>query len=159
MKRPRDLILLDPPETPISDVAAVRRHLVAAAKEGKAMSYAGLLDALGHRFTRPKMRALCKTLDAVDNQAIEAGEPAFAVLVVREADGLPGQGWWVGKVQEMGYQGLWTGEQAQAFVRKQQKVVFDYWRRKKRKPKKVNSGGSRRRPSPRRRGSRNAQSG
>ena len=99
------------------------------------MSYAGLLDALGHRFTRPKMRALCRTLDAVDTQAIAAGEPAFAVLVVREADRLPGQGWWVGKVQEMGYQGLWTGEQAQAFVRKQQKRVFDYWR-KKRKPRK-----------------------
>ena len=141
MKKRRDLILLDPPETPISDVAAVRVLLIAAAKEGRAMSYAGLLDALGHRFTRPKMRALCRTLDAVDTQAVAAGEPAFAVLVVREADRLPGQGWWVGKVQEMGYQGLWTGEQAQAFVRKQQKRVFDYWR-KKRKKAKSSSGGS-----------------
>jgi hypothetical protein len=135
MKKARDLILLDPPETPISDVAAVRRHLVAAAKAGRAMSYAGLLDALGHRFTRPKMRAVCRTLDAVDQQAVAAGEPELAVLVVREADRLPGQGWWVGKVQEMGYQGLWTGAEAQAFVRKQQKRVFDYWR-KKRKPRK-----------------------
>src|SRR5437868_3663043 len=126
MKKRRDLILLDPPEIPINDVSAVRALLVAAAKEGRAMSYAGILDALGHRFTRPKMRALCKTLDAVDRQAAEAGEPDLAVLVVREADRLPGQGWWVGKVQEMGYQGLWTGEQAQAFVRRQQKIVFDF---------------------------------
>jgi hypothetical protein len=146
MKKRRDLILLDLPETPISDVAAVRRHLIAAAKAGKAMSYAGLLDALGHRFTRPKMRAVCRTLDAVDEQATAAGEPELAVLVVREADRLPGQGWWVGKVQQMGYQGLWTGEQAQAFVRRQQKIVFDYWRGKKRKTvkkkAKLTSGGS-----------------
>ena len=158
MKKRRDLILLDPPQTPISDVAAVRAILVATAKDGSAISYAGMLDALGHRFTRPKMRALCKTLDAVDNQAIAAGEPAFAVLVVREADRLPGQGWWVGKVQELGYEGLWTGEQAQAFVRKQQKVVFDYWR-KKRKPKKASSGGSQLSPSARRRHSRKAEPG
>jgi hypothetical protein len=142
MKKRRDLILLDPPEIPISDVAAVRGLLVAAAQEGKAMSYAGMLDALGHRFTRPKMRALCKTLDAVDRKAIEAGEPELAVLVVREADRLPGQGWWVGKVQEMGYAGPWTGEQAQAFVRRQQKRVFDFWRRAKRKARKSKGGGS-----------------
>jgi hypothetical protein len=142
MKKPRDLVFLDPPETPISDVAAVRGHLIAAAKAGKAMSYAGLLDALGHRFTRPKMRAVCRTLDAVDQRAVEAGEPALAVLVVREADRLPGQGWWVSKVQETGYEGLWTGEQAQAFVRKQQKIVFDYWGGKKRKKPKPSSGGS-----------------
>jgi hypothetical protein len=155
MKKPRDLILLDPAETPISDVGAVRALLVAAAKEGRGMSYAGVLDALGHRFTRPKMRALCRTLDAVDQQAIGAGEPALAVLVVREADRLPGQGWWVGKVQEMGYQGLWTGEQAQAFVRQQQKIVFDYWRGKKSrkpKPKTDGSGRSTSRPRAARRG-------
>src|SRR5689334_2597024 len=105
MPKRRDLILLDVPVTPIGDVAAVRAILIDAAKAGKAISYAGLLDALGHRFSRPKMRALCKTLDAVDNQAIAAGEPEFAVLVVRESDGLPGQGWWVGKVHELGYQG------------------------------------------------------
>src|SRR3954464_3913322 len=118
-------------QIPISDVAAVRAILVAAAKAGRPLSYASVLDALGHRFTRPKMRALCRTLDAVDNQALAGGEPEFAVLVVGEADRLPGQGWWVGKVREMGYQGPWTGEQAQAFVRKQQKRVFDYWRRKR----------------------------
>ena len=135
MKRRPDLILLDPPEVPISDVPAVRAILVAAAKEGRAVSYAGVLDALGHRFSRPKMRALCRTLDAVDAQATAAGEPELAVLVVREADRLPGQGWWVGKVQQVEYEGLWTGEQAQAFVRKQQKIVFDYWRGRKRKAK------------------------
>jgi hypothetical protein len=134
MKKRRDVILLDPPEIPISDVATVRAILVTAAEEGRAMSYAGVLDALGHRFTRPKMRALCKTLDAVDNQAVAAGEPELAALVVRESDRLPGQGWWVGKAHELGYQGLWTGPDAEALVRRQQKIVFDYWGGKKRKP-------------------------
>ncbi|HVZ02279.1 MAG TPA: hypothetical protein VHA35_22425 [Dongiaceae bacterium] len=142
MRKSRDLILLDPPEIPIGDVAAVRAILLAAAKAGKAMSYAGVLDALGHRFTRPKMRALCRTLDAVDTRAVAAGEPELAVLVVREADRLPGQGWWVGKVRALGYAGSWTGDEAQAFVRKQQKIVFDYWRRKKRKKAKPTTGGS-----------------
>jgi hypothetical protein len=135
--KPRDLILLDPPQIPVSDVDAVRAILLEAAKAGKAISYAGLLDALGHRFTRPKMRAVCRTLDAIDTAAAAAGEPALAVLVVRELDGLPGQGWWVGNVQAMDYQGLWTGEEAQALVRREQKRAFTYWRAKsKRKPKK-----------------------
>jgi hypothetical protein len=144
MKKPRDLILLDPPTIPIGDVATVRRILVDAAKAGKAMSYAGVLDALGHRFSRPKMRALCRTHDALDQEAAAAGEPDLAVLVVRESDGLPGQGWWVGKVHEMGYQGLWTGPDAEAFVRREQKRVFDYWRgeKKKLRPKKSKTGGS-----------------
>ncbi len=153
MKKRPDLILLDVPTTPISDVTAVRAILVNAAKAGKAISYAGVLDALGHRFSRPKMRALCKTLDAVDNQAIAAGEPEFAVLVVRESDGLPGQGWWVGKVQEFGYQGLWTGPDAEALVRRHQKRVFDYWGGKKKpKTKSGGSGRSTSRPRAARRG-------
>ena len=41
------------------------------------------------------MRQLCKTLGAVDEEAAARGEPELAVLVVRQSDGLPGQGWWV----------------------------------------------------------------
>src|SRR5262249_30180665 len=86
------------PGTPLSDVAAVRKLLIAAARERRPMSYAELLMELGHRFTRPKMRALCRTLDAIDEAGRAAGEPELAALVVRESDRLPGQGWWVGKV-------------------------------------------------------------
>jgi len=148
MRKPRALPdLIDPPETPISDVAAVRAILLRAAKAGRDTSYAQVLDALGHRFTRPKMRALCKTLDAVDNQATAAGEPELAVLVVRESDRLPGQGWWVGKVQQMGYEGLWTGDAALKFVRRQQQLAFDHWAGKARKPgrkKSAKAGRSKR---------------
>jgi hypothetical protein len=111
----------------IADVARVRGILVAAAKRGEAVSYSELLGALGHRFTRPKMRAVCKTLDAIDAQAAERGEPELAVLVVRESDRLPGQGWWTGASETRGYQGEWTGSEAQAFVAGLQQIAFDYW--------------------------------
>lgn len=117
-----------PPEGPgsIADVSRVRKLLVAAARGRQALSYAELLGALGHRFTRPKMRALCKTLDAIDVAGAAAGEPPLAVLVVRESDGLPGQGWWNG-ANERGYGGTWTGTAARTHVDQRQGEAFRYW--------------------------------
>jgi hypothetical protein len=73
------------------------------------------------------MRALCRTLDAIDEEGRARGEPELAALVVRESDGLPGQGWWVGKVYRLGYEGPWTGRQALAFVRSCQELAFNHW--------------------------------
>ncbi|WP_119273254.1 ribose-phosphate pyrophosphokinase [Taklimakanibacter deserti] len=115
------------PGTPVSDIGAVRTLLIAAAKARRDVSYAELLMELGHRFSRPKMRALCRTLDAIDEAGREAGEPELAALVVRESDRLPGQGWWVGKVYRLSYEGPWTGKEALAFVQGRQKLAFDYW--------------------------------
>jgi hypothetical protein len=115
------------PGTPISDVKAVRALLIVAAKERRAVSYAELLMELGHRFTRPKMRALCRTLDVIDEVCREAGEPELAALVVRESDRLPGQGWWVGKVYRLDYEGPWSGREALSFVKSRQELAFDYW--------------------------------
>jgi hypothetical protein len=120
----------DPPNAgSIADVVRVRAILIASARAGEAISYSHLLAQLGHRFTRPKMRAVCKTLDVIDEAAIAAGEPELAVLVVRESDGLPGQGWWGGaRAFVLGYDGPWTGPQATKLVRAQQQIAFDYWR-------------------------------
>lgn len=112
----------------IADVALVRSLLVDAAREGRAVSYSELLRDLGHRFTRPKMRAVCKTLDVIDRDAAAAGEPELAVLVVRESDRLPGQGWWVGAGERYGHEGAWEGAEAAALVRELQSAAFDYWR-------------------------------
>jgi|SRR5690242_14921655 len=111
----------------IADVALVRDLLIAAAKRGEWVSYSQALNELGMRFTRPKMRALCKTLGRIDDMAEAAGEPELAVLVVREGDGLPGQGWWVGR-SALGYDGSWSGPEAVALVRTLQKKAFRYWR-------------------------------
>ncbi|SEL92994.1 hypothetical protein SAMN05216382_2959 [Sphingomonas palmae] len=112
----------------IADVALVRGLLVDAAREGRAVSYSELLRMLGHRFTRPKMRALCKTLDAIDLAGESAGEPALAVLVVREGDRLPGQGWWTTLAERRGYRGAWEGGEAERFVAEEQAKAFNYWR-------------------------------
>ena len=60
-------------------------------------------------FQRPKMRALCKVLAYVDDEAEARGEPELAVLVVRQSDGLPGQGWWVGGRAEARLHRPWEG--------------------------------------------------
>jgi hypothetical protein len=112
----------------LADPAEVRRLLVASAAAGEAITYSELLNALGHQFTRPKMRALCKVLGVIDDEAAEHGEPELAVLVVRQSDGLPGQGWWVaGGAMLHGYDGLWTGPEALKLVKKLQRQAFRYW--------------------------------
>lgn len=111
----------------LSDPAAVREHLLDAAAAGHALTYSELLERLGHRFTRPKMRALCKTLAAVDEMAEESGEPELAVLVVRQSDGLPGQGWWTGSWEKHRFTGEWTGPAARRLVKRLQRQAFDYW--------------------------------
>lgn len=112
----------------LADPAQVRKHLIAAAAAGDSVTYSELLNALGHEFTRPKMRALCTVLTAVDEESAERGEPELAVLVVRQSDGLPGQGWWAGEGAILhGYDGPWTGPQALKLVKRLQKQAFDYW--------------------------------
>jgi hypothetical protein len=110
----------------LHDVARIKKILEQCARDGRAISYSELLLNLGFRFTRPKMRAVCKTLDKIDQLTVEEGTPPLAVLVVREGDGLPGQGWWTGRTD---YQGEWIGPQAQAHIRKLQDVAFAYWQR------------------------------
>jgi hypothetical protein len=116
-------------DSPIADVARVRSILIAAARNAETISYSAFLGQLGLRFTRPKMRALCKTLDHIDAAGAAAGQPGLAVLVVRESDGLPGQGWWAGwRAIMMGHDADWTGPEARAFVRELQQEAFAWWR-------------------------------
>ena len=111
----------------LADPAEVRAILVASARAAHPISYAEVLELLGHHFTRPKMRALCKVLAYVDDEAEARGEPELAVLVVRQSDGLPGQGWWVGGAKKHGYRGQWEGPGAAKLIRNIQKRAFDYW--------------------------------
>ena len=112
----------------IADPVAVRSHLIAAASAGHPLTYADLLGLLGHRFSRPKMRALCHTLGAVDIDAAARGEPELAVLVVRQSDGLPGQGWWVsGGAHGHGYEGPWEGPEAARLVKRLHHKAFEFW--------------------------------
>jgi hypothetical protein len=111
----------------LADPGEVREHLVAAAQAGEPITYSELLNRLGFVFSRPKMRQLCKVLSYVDEDADARGEPELAVLVVRQSDGLPGQGWWIEGARAHGYNGLWEGPAAARLIRKLHRQTFDYW--------------------------------
>ena len=112
----------------LADPGEVRRLLLASASARRPITYSELLNALGHAFSRPKMRALCKVLGAVDDEAAGRGEPELAVLVVRQSDGLPGQGWWIaGGAVLHGHDGPWTGPEARQLVERLQNEAFDHW--------------------------------
>jgi len=120
---------------PLANSDEVRAHLVAAARAGVALSYGELLEHLGYRFSRPKMRALCAMLGDIDRDAAARGEPEFAVLVVRQSDGIPGQGWWVaGGARERGYEGPWEGPEAASFIRLVQGETFAFWQSRNETP-------------------------
>jgi hypothetical protein len=113
----------------LADPQEVRLHLVAAAKAGTALSYGELLERLGYSFSRPKMRALCKILATVDEAGTLRGEPELAVLVVRQSDGLPGQGWWLaGGARSRSYEGPWQGPEARRFIDLVQGETFGFWK-------------------------------
>jgi hypothetical protein len=112
----------------LADPEEVREHLVAAAKAGMPLTYSELLEHLGYSFSRPKMRQLCAVLGDVDRDAETRGEPELAVLVVRQSDGIPGQGWWVaGGARQRGYEGPWEGPEAARFIRAVQAETFGWW--------------------------------
>ena len=75
------------------------------------------------------MRALCAILGHVDEAGARRGEPELAVLVVRQSDGLPGQGWWAsGGARSRGYRGPWEGPEARRFIERVQAESFAYWK-------------------------------
>lgn len=115
------------------DKIETRDILVGAARAGNALTYSQMLALLGYRFTRPKMRQLCKVLDDIDEDGRIDGEPGLAVLVVRQSDGLPGQGWFVSRShladQMPGEWPLdWEGAEAKKYVALHQQKAFDYWK-------------------------------
>ena len=112
----------------LADPREVRAILLAAAQAGEPITYSDLLAFLGHPFSRPKMRQLCKVLGVVDEEAADRGEPELAVLVVRQSDGLPGQGWWIEGARAHGYTGVWEGPEALRLIRRLHRAAFDYWR-------------------------------
>lgn len=107
-----------------ADLPEVKALLLAAARAQRDLSYSEMLQALGYRFSRPKMRSLCRLLDAIDRAGRIDGEPELAVLVVRESDRLPGQGWWIGRRDAPA---TWTGPEARAYVAALQARAFAYW--------------------------------
>lgn len=111
----------------LADPEEVRAHLIGAAAAGAPLTYSELLERLGFPFSRPRMRQLCVLLGEVDSIGAARGEPELAVLVVRQSDGLPGQGWWVSAARQYDYRGPWEGPEAKRFVAGLQQASFAFW--------------------------------
>jgi hypothetical protein len=110
------------------DPVVVRALLIEAARQRQTFTYSALLNILGHAFTRPLMRQLCKVLDRIDEDGRAGGEPGLAVLVVRQSDGLPGQGWFAARSGTHDDLPLeWEGPEARRYTEARQAEAFDYW--------------------------------
>lgn len=112
----------------LMDVDTIEKMLQDAAREERTFSYSDLLMLLGISFTRPKMRALCKVLDAIDARAAGRGEPELAAFVVREGDNIPGQGWWLGRHD---FVGEYESHAARKYLKEVQQLATVYWQNRK----------------------------
>ncbi|WP_084506732.1 hypothetical protein [Geminicoccus roseus] len=81
------------PERMALDPERLERILVAAAGEGRSVTYRQVLDMFGHRVGSGTVGHLCRVLGVVDRARAARGLPELACLVVRSTDGMPGAGY------------------------------------------------------------------
>jgi hypothetical protein len=106
------------------DVDALEALLIDAARARRSMSYAEVLAHFGIRITPRRVFALCRDLGEVCARNRARGEPELAVLVVRKADRLPGEGFFHTLWRDGVYDGPATGPAAAAFVRAETERIF-----------------------------------
>ncbi len=111
------------------DIDALEALLIEAARERRSMTYAEVLAHFGIRITPRRVYALCRDLGEVCARNRARGEPELAVLVVRKADRLPGEGFFHGYWRDGVYDGPSTGGAAAAFIRAETERVFAYFAR------------------------------
>ncbi len=111
------------------DLDHLEAMLVGAARASEPLTYAQVMRGFGMGFERWRVRHLCAALDAVDELQRGKDRPELAVLVVRGSDGLPGQGWWLSKhPAQREWTGAFTGPEAELYVSRIQRELFDWWR-------------------------------
>ena len=109
------------------DVDELEKLLIAAARARRSLTYAEVLAHFGIRITPRRVFALCRDLGAVCERNRTRGEPELAVLVVRKADRLPGEGFFHSLWRAGAYDGPATGPAAAAFIRRETERVFAHW--------------------------------
>ena len=117
------------PRPALVDVDRLEALLIEAARARQSLTYAEALAHFGIRITPRRVFALCRDLGAVCERNRARGEPEVAVLVVRKADRLPGDGFFHGLWRDGAYDGPATGPEAQAFIRRESERVFAHWAR------------------------------
>ena len=111
------------------DADALEALLMEAARGRRSMTYAEVLAHFGIRITPRRVFALCRDLGEVCARNRARGEPELAVLVVRKADRLPGEGFFHGYWRDGVYDGPSTGPAASAFIRAETERVFAFFGR------------------------------
>jgi len=109
------------------DVDRLEALLIEAARGRRSLTYAEVLAHFGIRTTPRRVYALCRDLGAVCARNRARGEPELAVLVVRKADRLPGEGFFHSLWRDGAYDGPATGPVATAFIRRETERVFAQW--------------------------------
>jgi hypothetical protein len=109
------------------DIDALERLLIEAARARTSMTYAEVLAHFGIKITPRRVFALCRDLGEVCARNRARGEPELAVLVVRKADRLPGEGFFHGYWRDGVYEGPCTGAAAEAFIRAETERVFAFF--------------------------------
>jgi hypothetical protein len=109
------------------DVDRLEALLVEAARARRSLTYAEVLAHFGLGITPRRVYALCRDLGAVCERNRARGEPELAVLVVRKADRLPGEGFFHSLWRDGAYDGPATGPVAAAFIRRETERVFAHW--------------------------------
>lgn len=108
---------------PVDELEAL---LILKARNAEAISYGDTFRWFGHRFQRFQVGQLSAALAEVDSRQRAQDRPSLAPLVVRQSDGIPGQGWWLSLGQDE-WSGLFAGPEAAKFVKCRQQRAFDYW--------------------------------
>ena len=116
------------------DVDALEALLIEAARGRRSMTYAEVLAHFGMRITPRRVFALCRDLGEVCARNRTRGEPEVAVLVVRKADRLPGEGFFHGYWRDGAYDGPATGAAAAAFIRAETERVFAFFAARREAP-------------------------
>jgi hypothetical protein len=108
---------------PVDELEAL---LILRAQSGLPISYAEVFQWFGIPFQRFQVRQLCAALEEVDSRQRGQGRPELAALVVRQSDGIPGQGWWLSKSHDP-WEGPFEGPDARRFVERHQSRAFRHW--------------------------------
>lgn len=108
---------------PIDELEAL---LILRARNESDISYGDVFAWFGLPFQRFQVGQLSAALGEVDSLQRGRGRPELAVLVVRQSDRIPGQGWWSSKNNEE-WNGPIAGPAARQFVEKLKRRAYTYW--------------------------------
>jgi hypothetical protein len=115
------------PRAALVDVERLEALLVETARARQTLTYAEVLAHFGIRITPRRVFALCRDLTVVCERSRARGEPELAVLVVRKADRLPGEGFFHGAWQDGSYDGPAEGPKAHAYIARLTEAAFAFW--------------------------------